>query len=94
MLLNQAVQKAKLNAYLALIWMTKMALKSIIVLFSLFLVTVSVGIQRCHQNTSGIDEGTGFLDDLWNNIVTVISAIGSAATAFALYFVWKQARMA
>ena len=94
MLLNQAVQKAKLNAYLALIWMTKMALKSIIVLFSLFLVTVSVGIQRCHQNTSGIDEGTGFLDDFWNNIVTVISAIGSAATAFALYFVWKQARMA
>jgi hypothetical protein len=36
MLLNQAVRKAKLNAYLALIWMTEMALKSIIVLFSLF----------------------------------------------------------
>jgi hypothetical protein len=51
-------------------------------------------IERCHQNTSGIDEGTGFLDDFWNNIVTVISAIGSAATAFALYFVWKQACMA
>ena len=94
MLLNQAVRKAKLNAYLALIWMTKMALKSIIVLFSLFLVTVSVGNTMLSSNTSGIDEGTGFLDDFWNNIVTVISAIGSAATAFALYFVWKQARMA
>jgi hypothetical protein len=58
MLLNQAVRKAKLNAYLALIWMTKMALKSIIVLFSLFLVTVSVGNTMLSSNTTGIDEGT------------------------------------
>jgi hypothetical protein len=72
----------------------KKALKSIIVLFSLFLVTVSVGNRTLSSNTRGIDEGTGFLDDFWNNIVTVISALGSAATDFALYFVWKQARMA
>jgi hypothetical protein len=72
----------------------KKALKSIIVLFSLFLVTVSVGNRTLSSNTRGIDEGTGFLDDFWNNIMTVISALGSAATAFALYFVWKQARMA
>jgi hypothetical protein len=67
----------------------KKALKSIIVLFSLFLVTVSVGNRTLSSNTRGIDEGTGFLDDFWNNIVTVISALGSATTAFALYFVWK-----
>jgi hypothetical protein len=94
MLLNQAARKVKFNGYLALIWMTKMALKSIIVLLSLFLVTVSVGNRTLSSNTRGIDEGTGFLDDFWNNIVTVISALGSAATDFALYFVWKQARMA
>jgi hypothetical protein len=52
---------------------------------------VTVGNTTLSSNTSGIDEGTGFLDDFWNDIVTVISAIGSAATAFALYFVWKQA---
>jgi hypothetical protein len=55
---------------------------------------VSVGNRTLSSNTRGIDEGTGFLDDFWNNIVTVISALGSAATDFALYFVWKQARMA
>jgi hypothetical protein len=32
---------------------------------------------------------------VWNNIATlIISAIGSIATAAALYFVWKQAHMA
>jgi hypothetical protein len=56
-LLNQAVRKAKLNAYLALIWMTKLALKSIIVLFSLFLVTVSVCDTTLSSHTNGIDEG-------------------------------------
>ena len=31
---------------------------------------------------------------VWNFIITLVSAIGSVATAWALYFVWKQAHMA
>ena len=43
--------------------------------------------------TTCINEGAGFPDDFLKDVVTVIGAIGSAATAAALYFIWKQTRM-
>jgi hypothetical protein len=46
------------------------------------------------NNTSSSSIDTGFLNNFWNDIITVISAIGSAATAAALIFVWKQSRIA
>jgi hypothetical protein len=54
----------------------------------------AVGNTTLSSSTSSMDEGTGFLDDFGKDTVSVISAAGSAATAFALYFVWKQARIA